>query len=70
LQRRSINRRQVTLPKGGTPPGLDRNHTWSAAAQGDLDGDGSTPWFILEGYISDDGQIFQAPGISVEDPEE
>jgi type IV pilus assembly protein PilA len=60
----------VTLPHGGAPPGLDENNTWSAAAQGDLDGDDVTSWFILMGYIRDDGQVVIATAIDQEDPEE
>jgi type IV pilus assembly protein PilA len=60
----------VTLPKGGTPPGLSRDETWSASAQGDTDGDGKTSWFVLEGYTNDRGEIVQAPAIATENPEE
>ena len=61
---------EVTLPKGGTPPGLSGDQTWSASAQGDLDGDGITSWFVLVGYLSDKREIVQAPGIGMQDPEE
>jgi prepilin-type N-terminal cleavage/methylation domain-containing protein len=60
----------VTLPKGGTPPGLSSDRTWSASAQGDLDGDGVTSWFVLEGYLSDKREIVQAPAIATQDAEE
>jgi len=60
----------VTLPHGGVPPGLDRANTWSAAAQGDLDGDGASSWFILMGYLDKDKQVVQATAIDVQDPEE
>jgi type IV pilus assembly protein PilA len=61
---------EVTLPHGGTPPGLDKDHTWSASAQGDLDGNGKTSWFIIQGYISNEGLLVQAPSIDMENPEE
>ena len=61
---------EVTLPKGGTPPGLSGDETWSASAQGDTDGDGKTSWFVLEGYVNDRGEIVQAPAIATENPEE
>jgi prepilin-type N-terminal cleavage/methylation domain-containing protein len=61
---------EVTLPKGGTPPGLSHDQTWSASAQGDTDGDGKTSWFVLEGYLNDRGEIVQAPAVATENPEE
>jgi type IV pilus assembly protein PilA len=60
----------VTLPHGGVPPGLDRANTWSAAAQGDLDGDSVTSWFILMGYLADDKTVVTATAIDQQDPEE
>jgi hypothetical protein len=61
---------EVTLPHGGTPPGLAQDHIWSASAQGDLDGDGQTSWFVLQGYITDKREIVQAPAIASQDPDE
>jgi type IV pilus assembly protein PilA len=61
---------QVTLPHGGTPRGLSSENTWSASAQGDLDGDDVTSWFVLNGYITDNRVIVQAPAIATQDPDE
>src|SRR5262245_30799651 len=52
---------EVTLPHGGTPKGLSADKTWSASAQGDVDGDNRTSWFILQGYITDRREIIVAP---------
>ena len=61
---------QVTLPHGGAPPGLSSQNTWSASAQGDLDGDDATSWFVLNGYITDSRVVVQAPAIATQDPDE
>jgi type IV pilus assembly protein PilA len=61
---------EVTLPHGGSPKGLSAEDTWSASAQGDLDGDDATSWFVLNGYITDERVIVQAPAIATQDPEE
>lgn len=61
---------EVTLPKGGNPKGLSEDYTWTASAQGDLDGDGKTSWFVLQGYITDDRTVMQAPAVGLQDPEE
>ena len=61
---------EVTLPHGGTPKGLSQDRIWSASAQGDIDGDGRTSWFILQGYIMDTREIRMAPAIDTVDPEE
>jgi type IV pilus assembly protein PilA len=60
----------VTLPLGKTPAGLAANRIWSASAQGDLDGDGVTSWFVLNGYLAANRQIVQAPAIGQQSPEE
>jgi type IV pilus assembly protein PilA len=60
----------VTLPKGGRPPGLSEDHSWNATARGDIDGDGKSSWFVLEGYITTDGRVVQAPWIGIQDSEE
>lgn len=60
----------VTLPKGGSPRGLSAESTWSASAQGDLDGDGVTSWFVMEGAIEADGRILMAPAIGSDQPAE
>ncbi len=61
---------EVTLPHGGNPQGLSADNTWTASAQGDVDGDGRTSWFVLEGYITDSRVVFQAPAVGLQDPEE
>jgi hypothetical protein len=61
---------EVTLPKGGNPKGLSEDYSWTASAQGDIDGDGKTSWFVLQGYISDDRTVLQAPAVGLQDPEE
>jgi type IV pilus assembly protein PilA len=58
---------EVTLPHGGTPKGLSADNTFSASAQGDLDGDGKTSWYILQGYITDTREIIMAPAIDTVD---
>jgi type IV pilus assembly protein PilA len=60
----------VKLPHGGTPKGLTAGHLWTASAQGDLDGDGETSWFVLNGYIQTDGHIVTAPAIGTDRPGE
>ncbi len=61
---------EVTLPHGGTPKGLSADNIWSASAQGDVDGDGRTSWFILQGYITDTREIIMAPAIDTIDEDE
>jgi type IV pilus assembly protein PilA len=61
---------EVTLPHGGNPPGLSENNTWNVSAQGDLDGDDKTSWFVLEGYITDARVVVQGPAVGQQDPEE
>lgn len=60
----------VELPHGGSPKGLSADHTWTATARGDVDGDGEVSWFVLEGAINDAGQVMTAPAISTIDPNE
>jgi type IV pilus assembly protein PilA len=60
----------VKLPHGGTPKGLTEDYTWMASAQGDLDGDGETSWFVLNGYIDAEGRIVTAPAIGSDRPME
>lgn len=60
----------VKLPHGGTPPGLSKDRLWTISAQGDLDGDGETSWFVLNGYIDVDGRIGMAPAIASDRPDE
>jgi type IV pilus assembly protein PilA len=60
----------VKLPQGGMPQGLSEEHSWVASAQGDLDGDGHTSWFALQGYITDSLEIVTAPAIGSDDEEE
>jgi prepilin-type N-terminal cleavage/methylation domain-containing protein len=60
----------VKLPHGGTPKGLKVGNLWTATAQGDLDGDGVTSWFVLNGYLDVDGRIVTAPAIGTDQPEE
>jgi type IV pilus assembly protein PilA len=60
----------VTLPHGGSPPGLkSTNDLWSVVARGDLDGNGVTSWFVLQGAIID-GEIMIAPAIQTVDEDE
>ena len=61
---------EVTLPHGGTPKGLQRERTWSASAQGDVDGDGRTSWFILQGYLTDTREVVTSPAVDVVDGDE
>jgi len=61
---------EVTLPHGGNPKGLSEDYSWNASAQGDIDGDGKTSWFVLEGYITDARQVVQGPAVGQQDPEE
>jgi type IV pilus assembly protein PilA len=60
----------VTLPKGGTPRGLTEDRTWMAIAQGDVDGDGITSWFVLQGVVEADGRVTMAPAIATDQPDE
>jgi len=60
----------IPQPRNGRPKGVKQKQAWSAAAQGDLDGDGQTSWFVLLGYIQDDRQIIQATTVYEEDSEE
>lgn len=60
----------VELPHGGTPPGLSQDRSWTASARGDLDGDGETSWFVLNGSIDLDGRIRTAPAIASDRPDE
>ncbi len=60
----------VALPHGGTPPGLDSLHQWTVTARGDVDGDGKASWFVLQGIITQSGQIIAAPSVGTVDPEE
>jgi type IV pilus assembly protein PilA len=60
----------VKLPHGGAPPGLSADYEWNVTAQGDVDGDGISSWFVLDGYITDDGIIMAAPWIGLQDSEE
>jgi type IV pilus assembly protein PilA len=41
----------VSLPNGGSPPGLSKKDTWSVDARGDTDGDGKQAWFVLNGWV-------------------
>jgi hypothetical protein len=52
------------------PYGLDNSHRWSVTATGDLDGDGVTSLFVLEGYINSSKDIVSAPAIGVVNPTE
>jgi type IV pilus assembly protein PilA len=61
---------EVTLPHGGNPKGLSEDYSWNASAQGDIDGDGKTSWFVLEGYITDARVVVQGPAVGLQDPEE
>lgn len=60
----------VTLPHGGSPRGLSEDRTWMAIAQGDLDGDGVTSWFVMQGVVETDGRVVMAPSIGTDKPEE
>lgn len=60
---------QVTLPKGGSPSGLDKKFTYTAWARGDLDGDGHYAWFVTEGAVMS-GMLVHAPGIGITDETE
>lgn len=61
---------EVTLPHGGNPKGLSEDYSWNASAQGDIDADGKTSWFVLEGYITDARVVVQGPAVGLQDPEE
>jgi prepilin-type N-terminal cleavage/methylation domain-containing protein len=43
---------------------------WSAFARGDTDGDGVIAWFIMSGYVLEDGEIVRATQLAVVDGEE
>jgi hypothetical protein len=60
----------VTLPHGGSPRGLSEDRTWMAIAQGDLDGDGVTSWFVMQGVIETNGRAVMAPAIATDNPDE
>jgi hypothetical protein len=52
------------VPAGAAPSGADS--TFAAWARGDLDGDGRTSWFVLNG-ASIDGQVVMAPALTIID---
>ncbi len=54
----------VVLPHGGSPKGLSPTSAWAAVARGDLNGNGVTSWFVLNGAIEGD-VITTAPSFSV-----
>ncbi len=56
----------VELPHGGTPPGIDKAHTWTAWARGDRDGDGKQSWFVMTGAIQD-GVVYAPPAVGIVD---
>jgi type IV pilus assembly protein PilA len=58
------------LPHGGSPKGLTKDHTSVVTAQGDVDGDGETSWFVLEGYIDTQLRVVKCPAIGQDRPEE
>ena len=60
----------VELPHGGNPKGLSKDFEWMATAQGDLDGDGKTSTFVLQGYMDTDGHVVTAPAIASQLPDE
>jgi type IV pilus assembly protein PilA len=60
----------VGLPNRGRLRGVNAAHTWSASAQGDLDGDGVYSWIVLLGTITDQRQIVTAPALHEQDIEE
>lgn len=60
---------QVTLPKGGNPPGIDKKFTYTAWARGDLDADGRYAWFVTEGAVLS-GTLVHASGIGITDETE
>jgi len=60
---------QVTLPKGGSPHGLDKKYTYTAWARGDLDADGRYGWFVTEGAVLS-GTLIHATGIGITDETE
>jgi len=60
----------VGLPKRGRLKGVNAAHSWSASAQGDLDGDGVYSWFVMLGYITDRGEVITGPAVYELDPEE
>ena len=60
----------VTLPQGGSPRGHSEERTWMAIAQGDLDGDGVTSWFVMQGVIETNGRVVMAPAIGTDKPDE
>lgn len=66
----------VGPPRAGTgvpihdlPAGVDENQSFTAWARGDLDGDGRTSWFTLQGAVID-GQVYTAPAIGIVDQAE
>lgn len=59
----------VSLPHGGSPPGLSSSQRWSAYARGDLDGDGKISWFFIEGYQRN-GHMVTSTGITIQDQDE
>jgi type IV pilus assembly protein PilA len=61
----------VVLPGGGSPSGGagSTDRPWSAYARGDVDGDGITSWFILNG-VATAGAITFSTAIYEQDPEE
>lgn len=61
---------EVTLPHGGNPKGLSEDYSWNASAQGDIDADDKTSWFVLEGYITDARVVVQGPAVGLQNPEE
>ncbi len=59
----------VTLPKGGSPPGLSKQNTWSVRATGDVDGDGVLSWFVVTGSVVN-GNVRRSPSVGLTDPDE
>jgi type IV pilus assembly protein PilA len=60
----------ANLPNRGRLPGVNAAHTWSASAQGDLDGDGVYSWFVMMGIITSNRQVVLAPAVHAKDVEE
>lgn len=58
---------QVILPKGGSPPGLNKPDTWTATARGDTDADGIQSSFLLEGGVKN-GNISRKTSVTQIDP--
>ena len=52
------------VPGGATPAGADSS--FAAWARGDLDGDGRTSWYVLNG-ASFDGKVSMAPAVTMID---